>query len=415
MDGSVSIYIGNYYEKVFEPIDEFDPVDPPGSVSEMNYISSFPVVGNGESAPFETIPGQSYYYVGANRVATRTEEGEYIWIYGDHLGSTSVTADRDGNELSRRKYTAWGVTRSGTGAQATDYGYTGQMQVDDIYYYNARWYDPAIGRFMQADTIVPPHQGTQGFDRYAYVNNNPMRYTDPSGHFSKEEIYAYLVTYYDGDEQEASYTLEKWQNNKVWWAMMTDAQAGDELYVDSYATFSGLGIIEPGKEIIMDEDKFIHGQGLQGLEKYDLVKLETGSVIDGYSTVTILPNTLPSTMFGLSASGSISGVESGSLSVEYYYHPYNPEPKLSISSSIDIGLGTGTSGNATVYFGVLSPWGYSNTSSTFSFSASAGLLGVTFGLWFDDSGKTVGWFAGWAPGLGISASYSAVSNTIWEQ
>ncbi len=160
MDGSVSIYIGNYYEKVFEPIDEFDPVDPPGSVSEMNYISSFPVVGNGESAPFETIPGQSYYYVGANRVATRTEEGEYIWIYGDHLGSTSVTADRDGNELSRRKYTAWGVTRSGTGAQATDYGYTGQMQVDDIYYYNARWYDPAIGRFMQADDCATASRHT---------------------------------------------------------------------------------------------------------------------------------------------------------------------------------------------------------------------------------------------------------------
>ena len=182
-NGRVSIYIGNYYEKVFEPIDEFDPVNPPGSVSEMNYISSFPIVGNGESAPFETIPGQSYYYVGVNRVATRTEEGEYIWIYGDHLGSTSVTADRDGEELSRRKYTAWGVTRSGTGAQATDYGYTGQMQVDDIYYYNPRWYDPAIGRFMQADTIVPLHQGTQGFDRYAYVNNNPIRYTDPTGKY----------------------------------------------------------------------------------------------------------------------------------------------------------------------------------------------------------------------------------------
>ena len=34
---------------------------------------------------------------------------------------------------------------------------------------------------MQADTIVPPTQGTQGFDRYAYVNNNPLRYIDPSG------------------------------------------------------------------------------------------------------------------------------------------------------------------------------------------------------------------------------------------
>jgi RHS repeat-associated protein len=53
---------------------------------------------------------------------------------------------------------------------------------DNLYYYNARWYDPAIGRFMQADTIVPSQQGTQAFDRYAYVNNNPLIYTDPSGH-----------------------------------------------------------------------------------------------------------------------------------------------------------------------------------------------------------------------------------------
>ena len=47
-------------------------------------------------------------------------------------------------------------------------------------FYNARWYDPALGRFAQADSIVPP--GVQGLDRYAYVNNNPMLYTDPTGH-----------------------------------------------------------------------------------------------------------------------------------------------------------------------------------------------------------------------------------------
>jgi hypothetical protein len=34
---------------------------------------------------------------------------------------------------------------------------------------------------MQADTIVPPQQGTQGFDRYAYINNNPVNGTDPTG------------------------------------------------------------------------------------------------------------------------------------------------------------------------------------------------------------------------------------------
>jgi RHS repeat-associated protein len=48
---------------------------------------------------------------------------------------------------------------------------------------NARWYDPTLGRFAQPDTLIPEQsQGTQAWDRYAYVNNNPLRYSDPSGH-----------------------------------------------------------------------------------------------------------------------------------------------------------------------------------------------------------------------------------------
>jgi len=47
-------------------------------------------------------------------------------------------------------------------------------------FYNARYYDPALGRFAQADSLIPG--GAQGLDRYAYVTNNPIRYTDPSGH-----------------------------------------------------------------------------------------------------------------------------------------------------------------------------------------------------------------------------------------
>jgi RHS repeat-associated protein len=48
--------------------------------------------------------------------------------------------------------------------------------------YNARWYDPTIAHFVQADSIVPG--GVQGYDRYAYVNNNPIAFGDPSGHSS---------------------------------------------------------------------------------------------------------------------------------------------------------------------------------------------------------------------------------------
>ena len=47
-------------------------------------------------------------------------------------------------------------------------------------HYIPRTTDPYLSRFAQADTIVPG--GVQGYDRYAYVNNLPVRYNDPSGH-----------------------------------------------------------------------------------------------------------------------------------------------------------------------------------------------------------------------------------------
>ncbi|MCP4125987.1 MAG: hypothetical protein GY753_02855, partial [Gammaproteobacteria bacterium] len=68
--------------------------------------------------------------------------------------------------------------------QQTGYRYTGQRQEPDIglYDYRARWYDPALGRFLQADTIVPEPGNPQNLNRYSYVGNNPLKYSDPTGH-----------------------------------------------------------------------------------------------------------------------------------------------------------------------------------------------------------------------------------------
>jgi RHS repeat-associated protein len=73
--------------------------------------------------------------------------------------------------------------RYATEGVPTKYQYTGQYSYEaefGLYFYNARWYDPVLNRFAQADTVIP--SGVQGYDRYAYVNNNPLRYIDPSGH-----------------------------------------------------------------------------------------------------------------------------------------------------------------------------------------------------------------------------------------
>lgn len=67
-----------------------------------------------------------------------------------------------------------------------------------IYFFNARWYDGSLGRFLSPDTIVPTStQGTQAWDRYAFVNNNPVRYTDPTGHMADE-----------GQDEGGDYTWE---------------------------------------------------------------------------------------------------------------------------------------------------------------------------------------------------------------
>jgi len=76
-----------------------------------------------------------------------------------------------------------GGPRFATGSLGTQYQFTGQRAELDIYYFNARWVDPAIGRFLQADSIIPQaSQGVQAWDRYAGLNNNPVMFNDPTGH-----------------------------------------------------------------------------------------------------------------------------------------------------------------------------------------------------------------------------------------
>ena len=56
-----------------------------------------------------------------------------------------------------------------------------------MYYYGARWYDPYISRFTQPDTIVPKPENPQSLNRFSYVRNNPLVFTDPTGHWVQED------------------------------------------------------------------------------------------------------------------------------------------------------------------------------------------------------------------------------------
>jgi RHS repeat-associated protein len=136
---------------------------------------------------------------------------------GHRLGSTSLTTDVNGAKVLELRYKACplrytsGVLREGevratwtntpanigSAYKVPLYQYTGQASyMDDpstsategfgLMFYGARFYDSAIGRFSSPDSMIPQEQGAQAWDRYAYTNNNPVRYNDPTGHMMSE-------------------------------------------------------------------------------------------------------------------------------------------------------------------------------------------------------------------------------------
>jgi RHS repeat-associated protein len=82
----------------------------------------------------------------------------------------------------------YGETRYATGSLFTDRLFTGQQAIASLglYFYKARYYSPTLGRFLSADTLTPG--GPEGLNRYAYVENDPINHSDPSGHMACDMV-----------------------------------------------------------------------------------------------------------------------------------------------------------------------------------------------------------------------------------
>ncbi len=142
---------------------------------------------------------QHYVFGGEGAVAIYTTKTEgsatgssLHYLIKDHLGSICAITDTQGNILEKYSFDAWGKRRDSNNwdtylgtAEMQDRGYTGHehLGIFSLINMNGRVYDPVLGRMLSADTYTPynDHQ-TQSLNRYAYAFNNPLSYSDPSGH-----------------------------------------------------------------------------------------------------------------------------------------------------------------------------------------------------------------------------------------
>jgi len=110
----------------------------------------------------------------------------------DYRGSYQTITDSKGNKLEALSFDPWGRRRNPTDWTYNDVpktflfdrGYTGHEHLDKfgLINMNGRVYDPFVARFLSPDPYLQSIGNAQNYNRYSYVLNNPMKYTDPSGY-----------------------------------------------------------------------------------------------------------------------------------------------------------------------------------------------------------------------------------------
>jgi RHS repeat-associated protein len=131
-----------------------------------------------------------YYDTGAMRRSGYGANNGISYVLGDQLGSSSKIVGQNGALQASNYFLPFGGNRGGSAfSDLTTKRFTGQYHEsglpggEGLSFYNARWYDAQLGRFVSPDSLVPGANNPQHLNRLSYVGNNPINRTDPTGHY----------------------------------------------------------------------------------------------------------------------------------------------------------------------------------------------------------------------------------------
>ncbi len=131
-----------------------------------------------ETDSHQRVSGQgtdNTYVYGLDLISVTGRTGSQTYFLSDGLGSTVNLTDGSGNTTATFAYDVFGELRPPS-SPANQWLFTGEQRDPDsgLYYLRARYYDPAVGRFLSQDPLPTGNL-------YAYVGNNPVNLIDPAG------------------------------------------------------------------------------------------------------------------------------------------------------------------------------------------------------------------------------------------
>ncbi len=148
---------------------------------------------------------KNYIYFGSKLIALKVRDinnkinpPKIYFFHYDNIGNIIAITDKDHKIIDRRSYTPFGTIRAIPyneqlnriptlieRLKTTNRGFTAHEMIEetDIIHMNGRIYDTITGRFTSADPFIQAPSFTQSYNRYSYVMNNPVNFTDPSGYF----------------------------------------------------------------------------------------------------------------------------------------------------------------------------------------------------------------------------------------
>ena len=290
------------------------------------------------------------YVVEKDTASIITTKNEYFLL--DHLGSVDVVTDAQGAVVTQQSFGAFGQRRNLDWSVSTTMitvanlrrGFTGHEHLDDagLIHMNGRVYDPMLARFMSADPFVQEPYSTQSYNRYSYVFNNPLSYTDPTGYLTGRDAVkigarvaiAAAMTFTGG-------ALGSYWGQSMFWASVgaaagssfaTYAMTGDGqlaaysfltamafygvghsgLFAEGWQQVVGHGVVG-GLSHMAQGGKFVHGFIASAFTKY--IEGDIGSIGDGEAwgaparivTAAVVGGTTSVIAGGKFANGAIAG------------------------------------------------------------------------------------------------------------